>query len=181
MTAKFSASADGTKVNIGNAAENALQIDSTAKTIKALAPYILSANNAVFGATTALQTYIATVGTWTKCTFNVEQFDTAGAYDPTTSRFTCPKTGYYLFTASIRSSLQSTGNFLLGFGVDGSNVGSGVQVPNNGQAATISRILALSAGNTVEVQGLLSGSAAAGDIGVDFAFAHFDGTLLRES
>lgn len=41
MTAKFSASADGTKVNIGNAAEDALQIDSTAKTIKALAPYLL--------------------------------------------------------------------------------------------------------------------------------------------
>ena len=43
MTAKFSASSDGTKVTIGNAAEDALQIDSTAKTIKALAPYVLSA------------------------------------------------------------------------------------------------------------------------------------------
>ena len=39
MTAKFSASADGTKVTIGTAAEDALQIDATAKTIKALAPY----------------------------------------------------------------------------------------------------------------------------------------------
>ena len=42
MTAKFSASADGTKVNIGNAAEDALQIDSTAKTIKAVAPYTMA-------------------------------------------------------------------------------------------------------------------------------------------
>jgi hypothetical protein len=39
MTAKLSASADGTKVTIGTAAEDALQIDATAKTIKALAPY----------------------------------------------------------------------------------------------------------------------------------------------
>ena len=41
MTAKFSASSDGTKVTIGTAAEDALQIDATAKTIKALAPYAL--------------------------------------------------------------------------------------------------------------------------------------------
>lgn len=47
MTAKFSASSDGTKVNIGNAAEDALQIDSTAKTIKALAPYTFSGLTAV--------------------------------------------------------------------------------------------------------------------------------------
>ncbi len=41
MTAKLSASADGTKVTIGTAAEDALQIDATAKTIAALAPYLL--------------------------------------------------------------------------------------------------------------------------------------------
>ena len=39
MTAKITASADGTKVLIGTAAENALQIDSVAKTIGAVAPY----------------------------------------------------------------------------------------------------------------------------------------------
>jgi len=46
MTAKFSASADGSKVTIGNAAEDALQIDATAKTIKALAPYAIQAGPA---------------------------------------------------------------------------------------------------------------------------------------
>ena len=44
MTAKFSASADGTKVTIGTAAEDALQIDATAKTIKAVSPYIIEAD-----------------------------------------------------------------------------------------------------------------------------------------
>jgi hypothetical protein len=39
MTAKITASADGTKVLIGTATEDALQIDSAAKTIEALAPY----------------------------------------------------------------------------------------------------------------------------------------------
>ena len=42
MTAKFSASADGTKVTIGTVAEDALQIDATAKIIKALPPYAQS-------------------------------------------------------------------------------------------------------------------------------------------
>ncbi len=42
MTAKFSASADGTKVYLGNASENALELDATAKLIKAVAPYSFS-------------------------------------------------------------------------------------------------------------------------------------------
>jgi microcystin-dependent protein len=41
MTAKISASPDGTKVLIGTATEDALQIDSVAKTVGALAPYSL--------------------------------------------------------------------------------------------------------------------------------------------
>lgn len=41
MTAKISASSDGTKVNVGTAAEDALQINSVAKTIAAVAPYSL--------------------------------------------------------------------------------------------------------------------------------------------
>lgn len=40
MTAKFKASADGTKVTIGTAAEDALEIDAAANVINALAPYI---------------------------------------------------------------------------------------------------------------------------------------------
>ncbi len=47
MTAKITADASGTKVTIGTAAEDALQIDATAKTIKALSPYKLSADNAL--------------------------------------------------------------------------------------------------------------------------------------
>lgn len=39
MTAKITADASGTKVTIGTAAEDALEIDATAKTVKALAPY----------------------------------------------------------------------------------------------------------------------------------------------
>jgi hypothetical protein len=45
MTAKITADAAGTKVLIGNAAENALEIDSAAKTIKALSPYVITADD----------------------------------------------------------------------------------------------------------------------------------------
>ena len=41
MTAKITASADGLKVTIGNAAEDALEIDQTAKTIKGINLYTL--------------------------------------------------------------------------------------------------------------------------------------------
>jgi len=47
MTAKLTASADGSKVLIGTAAENALEIDATTKTIKALSPYLFNVDNMV--------------------------------------------------------------------------------------------------------------------------------------
>lgn len=46
MTAKFSASADGTKVYVGNTSENALEINATGKTIKAVAPYAIQGQSA---------------------------------------------------------------------------------------------------------------------------------------
>jgi hypothetical protein len=46
MTAKLTASTDGSKVLIGTAAEDALEINATAKTIKALAPYKLNPQQA---------------------------------------------------------------------------------------------------------------------------------------
>ena len=42
MTAKITANVAGNLVTIGTAAEDALQIDSTAKIIKALAPYTMA-------------------------------------------------------------------------------------------------------------------------------------------
>jgi hypothetical protein len=47
MTAKLTASADGSKILIGTAAEDALEIDATTKTVKALSPYVFEASNGV--------------------------------------------------------------------------------------------------------------------------------------
>ena len=44
MSAKITASADGSKVTIGNAAEDALLIDTMAKTITAVGAYSIPAN-----------------------------------------------------------------------------------------------------------------------------------------
>lgn len=49
MTAKITADATGTKVLIGVAAEDSLQIDGTAKTVKALAPYAVGAQKVQLG------------------------------------------------------------------------------------------------------------------------------------
>ena len=86
MTAKLSASADGTKVTIGTAAEDALQIDATAKTIKALAPYSLQPQLPAFSATKSVNQAFTGVGS-PQITFDVEQFDygnyfSGNAYNP---------------------------------------------------------------------------------------------------
>lgn len=49
MTTKIASSADGTKVLIGTAAEDALQIDATAKTIKGLNSYYLTISTTSYG------------------------------------------------------------------------------------------------------------------------------------
>lgn len=51
MTAKIKADASGTKLTVGTAAEDALEIDSTAKTIKPVSPYAFSGEQK--GGTTA--------------------------------------------------------------------------------------------------------------------------------
>lgn len=59
MTAKFSASADGTKVYLGNASEYALELDATAKLIKAVAPYAFSLPARVYAPGEIIQQVIA--------------------------------------------------------------------------------------------------------------------------
>ena len=50
--------------------------------------------------------------TWTKITFDTEEFDTASFYDTSTSRFQPTTAGYYLITASL-AFLSGTGNAVL--------------------------------------------------------------------
>jgi len=108
MTAKFSASADGTKVSIGNAAEDALQIDSTAKTIKALASYQMAGNGPAFRASrTTTQSFAS--GTATTILFDAEDFDTDSAYDPATGKFTPQVAGYYQVNADVSLNTNAAG------------------------------------------------------------------------
>jgi len=97
MTAKITASADGTKVLIGTAAEDALQIDVTAKTITPVAPYSL--NNPQLPAFDAQQTSgtpqgITTVGNFIGFT-SVQV--TSPYFDGPSGTFTAPVTGLYHF------------------------------------------------------------------------------------
>lgn len=99
MTAKFSASADGTKVNIGNAAEDALQIDSVAKTIEAVVPYTLASNGPAFSVQLSADQTGVVSGTWTKILFNTELFDTNNCF--ANYKFTPNVPGYYQINGSV--------------------------------------------------------------------------------
>jgi hypothetical protein len=103
MTAKIGASADNTKVTIGNAAEMALEIDSVAKTIKALAPYQMAGNGPAFAASGLLQQF--TVNAPTKVSVTTEIFDTNNCYDAPNSRFTPNVPGYYQCNISLNNQV----------------------------------------------------------------------------
>jgi len=100
MTAKLTASADGSKVLIGTAAEDALEIDATTKTVKALAPYTLVGNGPAFSASrTTIQ--LAVSGNDLIVIFPNELFDTNAAYNPTNGRFQPNVAGYYQVNALV--------------------------------------------------------------------------------
>lgn len=104
MTAKLSASADGTKVLIGTAAEDALQIDSVAKTINAVAPYQMNGNGPAFAAVAdGSQTIPSTP---TKILLQTERFDTDNCF--ANSRFTPTVAGYYQFNAGLAAFVTSS-------------------------------------------------------------------------
>jgi hypothetical protein len=102
MTAKLTADATGTKVTLGTAAEDALQIDATAKTISALAPYGMLPKVPAFA---AYQSTEQTLDTSTpKLLYQTEEFDYGNQFDPATSEFTCSIPGLYWFSAGIQAS-----------------------------------------------------------------------------
>lgn len=104
MTAKISASADGTKVNIGNAAEDALQIDSVAKTINAVAPYILG-DVPTFS---AFKGFNPPASVFTVVTnYTGSAFQQGGLFDLVTGRFTVAKRGIYSFVTNAYNTSAS--------------------------------------------------------------------------
>ena len=111
MTAKLTASADGTKVTIGTAAEDALQIDATAKTISALAPYALEATpkpgqvlQTLFF-TDAGSTLPAIVGNITQTTKNFTPKSTNSTIKVTVSFYGAPVSGGSFINAVIRQTI----------------------------------------------------------------------------
>lgn len=94
MTAKLTASADGSKVLIGTAAEDALQIDATTKTVKALSPYTLAGNGPAFSAYATAATPIPN-GVATVIPLLGKNFDTNNCHSAVTGRFTPNVAGYY--------------------------------------------------------------------------------------
>lgn len=110
MTAKFTASVDGTKVTLGTAAEDALQIDSVAKTVSALAPYLLLPGGPAFRAYPAGAIGFSGLATWEQKIFTGESFDTNGAYDTGTGRFQPTVPGIYRVT--LRMFINATGGGL---------------------------------------------------------------------
>lgn len=180
MTAKISASADGTKVYIGNAAENALEINSTSKTINPVAPYTFGELGPIFRAkASGSQSVIANVADL--CLFQTEIFDSAGCYNPAMARFTPNKAGYYQINACA-------GNFVTGdqFGVYISLRGSSGLVSVGGQsssgansfaAATVSDILYFN-GTTDYIEVLVTGLATSGNMNVQGHY--FSGAFVRK-
>ena len=94
MTAKITASADGTKVNVGTAAEDALQIDATAKTIKGINNYEITTNGPAFRAANSNTSFPHNVAT--QFAGFASQFPASVAgWDPITGEYTIQKAGWY--------------------------------------------------------------------------------------
>jgi len=173
MTAKLTASADGSNVLIGTAAENALEINATTKVVKALAPYSLAGNGPAFSATGSGG---MTVNVEAKVVnINVEQFDTNNCY--ANSRFTPNVAGYYQITGGLGGDTLDTNYVFPKIFKNGANysaAGSGAVAGSaNSWAANISSLVYLN-GTTdyVELWATVVGSPSQ-------TTSYFSGVLVR--
>jgi len=171
MTAKLSASADGTKVTIGTAAENALQIDATAKTVKALAPYQMNGNGPAFSAYASTDTSFATGPQ--KINLLGELFDTDGQF--ANSRFTAVVAGIYQFNFSFQMTLNGAHAVLMKNGVTVVAYGSNSSdATNTTVASSGAQLVQLAAGEYIELFGIgpsIGASTATGQ-GITYLSGH---------
>jgi len=89
---------NGSGVVVGTASEDALQINTTAKTISAVTPYQMNGNGPAFSATGS--TFEGTANVSTKALVTTEVFDTNNAYDAPNSLFSPAVPGYYQINAT---------------------------------------------------------------------------------
>lgn len=119
--------------------------------------------------------------TFTKVTFNIEEFDTNSNF--ASSRFTPTVAGYYQINACISGPGSGTGIMLANIFKNGSNFKSGNQIPNNAAGTyVIATALIYLNGSTdyVEIYAYQNtgGTVNLGSNSVDFAFS---GSLARSA
>jgi hypothetical protein len=184
MTAKITADATGNKVTLGTAAEDALQIDATAKTIKALSPYQMNGNGPAFSAYLSADQAVPNNG-WNKVNFNAELFDTNNCFSG--GKFTPNIEGYYQLNASI--SPKCTGGTLTSAAIKFQKNGGDIYLRNflampaitDGSVSVSGLIYFNGSTDYVEVLGLIS----SGPTGISFnsiasAGNSFSGALVRQ-
>lgn len=177
MTAKISASLDGTKVNIGTAAEDALQIDATAKTIKPVSPYVMSGNGPAFMARKTGSSQSVSIGTYTKVTLNTEEFDTANAFSTATSRFQPLVAGYYQINGAVYGGGSSVGAVEADIYKNGvMHVGASVASATP-QVVSVSGLVYLN--GTTDYVELYAWVSAASGANVDVNYTQMSGFLAR--
>jgi hypothetical protein len=173
MTAKISASADGLKVTIGNAAEDALEIDQTAKTIKGINGYSLNGNGPAFFVTSASTTTPTT--STTAVDFNAKVFDTDDNFDLTTDRFTATVAGYYQVNATLQAGVVTVaGTMQCIIRKNGAEVTQSLAHSSASftPRVAVSTVIDLAIGDFLELFGRNT-------LGANFGVAQFSGAWLR--
>lgn len=117
-------------------------------------------------------------GTWSKITFNTEDYDTGNNFDNATNyRFTAPVAGYYFFSASVQSG-QGSGNnaFRSALYKNGTVISQGAYLTTNNPTSQVVDTIQLAAGDYVEVFGY---NSAAGSININATTeTYFSGHLV---
>jgi len=106
MSAKISPSADGTKIIIGTATDDILQLDTVAKTITALGPYTFLGviGGSAFSAGASSAQSLTT--TKAKVLFQTEFLDSDNSFD--NSRFTPKVAGWYQISFRVQIDLTTS-------------------------------------------------------------------------
>ena len=135
---KANATTSGSKVNIKDSAlANALEIDSSTKTINPISPYRMNTVKPAFSARLSANQSV-TSGVLTKMNSDIEEFDTTNAF--TVGRFVPQVAGIYCFSGVIRGGGTSISSVAISLQKNGADTQRGgvinVTAANNVLAVT---------------------------------------------
>lgn len=139
---------------------------------------MVSGNMPAFSAYISGGNQAISANTWTKVTFNTEEFDTASCFNTSTYRFTPNVAGYYQVNLMVYDAAGGTTQLNASIYKNGANAKASYLIVSTYQLVAVPAIIYLN-GSTDYIEAYAYTASAGGNIAGDQNYCYFQAYLAR--